>query len=1600
MDDYESMNVDDLSNISVNRVEQDDTVVYLGKGAKPKLGVVSKVYRGNMDDSGDKGKEDGVVIDVFPGSVGSVVRSEDEIYVADRGFSLSESVVRISNPKQVGFVRKIHVKADVIVLPERKIVAQNVDLSTAKFIEPFASGGQNFLLFDDWIGTALKSVFELTVVFRNCYRCKIKDNVDSGILYRRKDYGVGRQWVPGETVMISTSYVLSNKAEWETEMPSCLVKRKTRGYSHHTPFVIEKVSLYAVKVRWLTTPSASIEPPPERITKPDVERIIKLDTLEYTQALCGDRMKMKPDDRVTVMRKNDWEKVLAEELIEKLPEQAFKGRRRRMKKFLSSSSSSSSCSTRTSTNSVPLKKRPSTSFLSSTHDQGIEGDRYNDVDDENSSKLGAESPKASSNSASGYDNNINGDSGNNVATNNNDEECDMVCDNDEVTANDTSRSLNDNCNDTQPAAAVNPHQSQLLLKMEVGAEVEVSSTSPKSPAVDHLSPLRFVKKNKPTTFNIRQIRRNKQNRAMKRKAARSRIQLDMRSCLGEEFYGDIMRTYSTVDVVWMDGTIENNVRGIDLVPYELDLDHHDDVPGTIVARKINAEKEGEYGIVISADTEKRLATVQWYLYDWKRPNSEPVATERELCSLFDLMLHPTYQGLWWGSLCLRTSKESSDVRSLIGQLITTNENGKNTVAWFNGITEEVWPIEITILVTNEEMDMHFDEDGTDSEDDETWNSIDSNDDESDIDVINDPTLASSGLSLSITITETAANDHDLFSMNGRILIPQDVLKVKISGDEAIHSKILEDDLQSPSEGWLKTIKGQALNLSEILAILKETKIEFEKKNSIDSREVMARINFIVVCLKNSTLALHYTMNEFFFTYIEERIERLKLDNDDESRAKASLKYMIGSFEEMTADENCKLVLDEDHKSPSLTINQKQFSFSAGMLFFEKLFNDWIVELRSLFDSVSDPSITLDCNKQPSFFRAFDFLQCSPFKLTWDDDNTGEQADASETSKNKKETVAEDTLKTDISKGDSEKSKVKDNEDDKNNRDNASQNKKLSFECHMLVDSFDFVDNIMPQLEASWTDLDINMIKETLNQFIGEFLSTEAEEHSIDDKTDDQSRNSVGKEDAVKKYAVDYEDDNKTESVIPNFNELSKKEDKMMYSIASALSTYLLTLLHNILCSSNENPFFASYGHVESNFRRILHCYYSAKTDELLEKEKGKSRICWDNVMERIVEKWYMESMNFTNLLKAALKKYFKQITNRIKLVSTEASGTDSLPSAVTNSGDNNTETADVEMEGDENERKPSDHIKVNKEETEVDDDATNDRVPLSSSLTINKDRSRRFPALDFINEAPSTHAFHSKSLCADRQFARCVHKELDLLSKHLPDGIFVRAFEDRLDLLSLVIIGPRSTPFEDVPLFFDVHLPATYPAEPPLVHYWAFSQEQLNPNLYQTGKICISLLGTWNGKGSEQWTSESNLLQVFLSIQGLILVAEPYFNEAGYESRKNAPVAVERSRRYNEMALVNSLDYFYRIMRLPPKGFEQLIKEHCQAVLPSIKKRIWSWQSGEAEPEFPLCPISEGCKLSLRKMAVILGTVNEGSSKEVDENGDVGTTETVSSCPS
>ena len=65
-------------------------------------------------------------------------------------------------------------------------------------------------------------------------------------------------------------------------------------------------------------------------------------------------------------------------------------------------------------------------------------------------------------------------------------------------------------------------------------------------------------------------------------------------------------------------------------------------------------------------------------------------------------------------------------------------------------------------------------------------------------------------------------------------------------------------------------------------------------------------------------------------------------------------------------------------------------------------------------------------------------------------------------------------------------------------------------------------------------------------------------------------------------------------------------------------------------------------------------------------------------------------------------------------------------------------------------------------------------------------------------------------------------------------------------------------------------------------------------------QVCLSILNTWHGRPEEKWNSQtSSFLQVLVSIQSLILVSEPYFNEPGYERSRGTPSGQASSREYD-----------------------------------------------------------------------------------------------------
>lgn len=105
---------------------------------------------------------------------------------------------------------------------------------------------------------------------------------------------------------------------------------------------------------------------------------------------------------------------------------------------------------------------------------------------------------------------------------------------------------------------------------------------------------------------------------------------------------------------------------------------------------------------------------------------------------------------------------------------------------------------------------------------------------------------------------------------------------------------------------------------------------------------------------------------------------------------------------------------------------------------------------------------------------------------------------------------------------------------------------------------------------------------------------------------------------------------------------------------------------------------------------------------------------------------------------------------------------------------------------------------------------------------------------------------------------------------------------------------------------------------------------RVNPNLYESGKVCLSLLNTWTGSGSEVWNpGSSTILQVLLSLQALVLNEKPYYNEAGYDAQLGRAEGERNSASYNENAFLVTCKSMMYLLSKPPKVLITDSAFHC-----------------------------------------------------------------------
>ena len=256
--------------------------------------------------------------------------------------------------------------------------------------------------------------------------------------------------------------------------------------------------------------------------------------------------------------------------------------------------------------------------------------------------------------------------------------------------------------------------------------------------------------------------------------------------------------------------------------------------------------------------------------------------------------------------------------------------------------------------------------------------------------------------------------------------------------------------------------------------------------------------------------------------------------------------------------------------------------------------------------------------------------------------------------------------------------------------------------------------------------------------------------------------------------------------------------------------------------------------------------------------------------------------------------------------------------------------------------------------------------PLYRSLHINKTNSidkiefsdhkieyidtlskEKFKSEDII-KSNYTYKLDVENIKIPRKVIKRIAQEYSTLMESLPtyyeSSIFFRSDDSNVLACRAMITGPDNTPYDSGCLIFDIAIPQDYPAKPPKVKYLTTGGKRFNPNLYANGKVCLSLLGTWQG---EAWNPGiSTLNQILISIQSQILVDEPYFNEPGYQTSIGTQTGINRSKNYNKNIRLYTMDHAM-IDLLENKSsyleFRTVINKHFKRKKDYILKTCKKW---------------------------------------------------------
>ena len=253
-----------------------------------------------------------------------------------------------------------------------------------------------------------------------------------------------------------------------------------------------------------------------------------------------------------------------------------------------------------------------------------------------------------------------------------------------------------------------------------------------------------------------------------------------------------------------------------------------------------------------------------------------------------------------------------------------------------------------------------------------------------------------------------------------------------------------------------------------------------------------------------------------------------------------------------------------------------------------------------------------------------------------------------------------------------------------------------------------------------------------------------------------------------------------------------------------------------------------------------------------------------------------------------------------------------------------------------------------------------------SDISIQESYCNIMKPLQFsIGELSPNHKFNNNK--PEPRAMKRIISEISSFKNGLPlnyeSSIWVKISKTNMSLFTFLISGPKDTPYENGLFLFNASFPSNYPQIEPkvLLVTTGNGSVRFNPNLYNCGKVCLSLLGTWSGNESEKWNPQtSTFLQVLVSIQSLILIDQPYFNEPGYEREMNTKQGDKESKLYNNNIQYENIRWaMIDQINNPPLGYEEVVKNHFKLKKNDIIKVLDKWVLDNQKIEIEVIKLKE-----------------------------------------